>query len=71
MSESDPATIAGDEIAAAIERAPDEQLGSLETDTSAPVTSGQQDAGLWWYLIWAVLLLTFGELVLGNKTLRH
>jgi hypothetical protein len=71
MSESDPATIAGDEIAAAIERAPDEQLGSLETDTSAPATSGQQDAGLWWYLIWAVLLLTFGELVLGNKTLRH
>jgi hypothetical protein len=71
MTEADPATIAGDEIAAAIERAPDEALGSLDTDTSTPSGGGQQDAGLWWYLIWAVLLLTFGELVLGNKTMRH
>jgi hypothetical protein len=71
MSEGDPATIGGDEIASAIKRAPDEALGSLDADTSTPTGVVKQDAGLWWYLLWAVLLLTFGELVLGNKTMRH
>lgn len=71
MSEADPATIAGDEIAAAIQRAPDEILGSLDTDTAVAPAVDKKDAGLWWYLLWAVLLLTFGELVLGNKTMRH
>jgi hypothetical protein len=70
LAESDPATIAGDEIDAAIERAPDEVLGSLDTDTSTALQT-TKDTGLWWYLLWAVLLLTFGELILGNKTLRH
>ena len=71
MGEGDPATIAGDEITAAIERAPDEALGSLDAGNDDAPAQGKQDAGIWWYLLWAVLLLSFGELVLGNKTMRH
>jgi len=71
MAEADPATVSGDEIAAAIERAPDEALGGLEGGTTATLDSGKKDAGMWWYLMWAVVMLSLAELVLGNKTLRH
>jgi len=73
LTEGDPATVAGDEIAAAIERAPDEMLGGLDADaTSAPQQgSEKKDAGLWWYLLAGALALTFAELVVGNKTQRH
>jgi hypothetical protein len=71
LAESDPATISGDEIAAAIERAPDDALGSLDADATEEPANGKKDAGLWWYLMWGILGLSFAELVLGNKTLRH
>ena len=71
LPESDPATIAGDEIASAIARAPDEVLGGLDTGAADAPEAGKKDAGLWWLLLWGVLLLTFAELVVGNKTLRH
>ena len=71
MSEADPATIGGDEIVAAIERAPDEVLGGLDGDSAATPDEGKKDAGLWWYLLLGIMGLSFAELVLGNKTLRH
>ncbi len=71
MTEADPATVAGDEIASAIARAPDEALGGLDSGTANAPEAGIKDAGLWWFLLWGVLLLTFAELVVGNKTLRH
>ena len=71
MAEADPATISGDEIMAAIERAPDEILGGLNGGATAAPDEGKKDAGLWWYLMWGIMTLSFAELVLGNKTLRH
>ena len=71
MAEADPATVSTDEIVAAIQRAPDEVLGELGGDPTAAPDDGKKDAGLWWYLVWGILTLSFAELVLGNKTLRH
>jgi len=71
MAEADPATVGGDEIVAAIERAPDELLGGLGGDATAKPDEGKKDAGLWWYLLLGIMALSFAELVLGNKTLRH
>jgi hypothetical protein len=71
LAEADPATVGADEIMAAIERAPDEVLGELDGDAVAAPNEGKADAGLWWYLMWGILTLSFAELVLGNKTLRH
>ena len=72
LTEADPTSISGDEIAAAIQRAPDEILSGFDIDAkAAPEETKKDAAGLWWYLLWAILGLTFAELVLGNKTLRH
>lgn len=71
FAESDPATIGSDEIAAAIERAPDEDLAGVDGSPTATPDGKKSDAGLWWYLVWGIVTLSFGELVLGNKTLRH
>ena len=71
MTESDPATISGDEIVAAIERAPNEVLSGLDADAASKPEEGKKDAGMWWYLMWGIMALSFAELVLGNKTLRH
>ena len=71
LTEGDPATVGAEEIAAAIERAPDEVLGGLDVDAPAKAEDEKKDAGLWWYLLWGILVLSLAELVLGNKTLRH
>ena len=72
LTEADPTTTSADEITAAIQRAPDEILSGFDVDASAaPEAVNKDSAGLWWYLLWAILGLTFAELVLGNKTLRH
>lgn len=72
FTEADPATVAGDEIEAAIERAPGEIAGPLDTETaSAAFGGGKKDGNLWWYLLCGLVVLTMAELVVGNKTLRH
>lgn len=74
FAESDPATVAPDEIAAAIERAPGEMLGGLDLDAAA-VSEAQPgkkpDNGMWWALLCGLVILTMAELVVSNKTLRH
>jgi len=71
LAESDPAAVAADEIAAAIERSPGEVVGPLDADTTATETHEKKDGGLWWYMLCGLLGLTLAELVLGNKALRH
>ena len=74
FAEGDPATVAPDEIVAAIERAPGEVLGGLDLDAaSASAARGLQkkDAGLWWALLCGLIVLTMAELVVSNRTLRH
>lgn len=73
FTESDPATVAPDEIMAAIERAPGEVLGALDLDGALSSAQSQvkKDGGLWWFLLCGLLVLTLAELVVGNKTLRH
>jgi hypothetical protein len=71
MTEANPATISADEIAAAIEKAPDQTEDALNADATAQPEDNKKDAGLWWYLVLGILGLSFVELILGNKTLRH
>ena len=71
LKEGNPATVGGDEISLAIERSPDEILNGFDADAPIATDDGKKDAGLWWYLLWGIVGLSFVELVLGNKTLRH
>lgn len=72
FSEANSAAVAGDEIVAAIERAPDEIGGSFDIDSTPVTGEGKKDvSGLWWYLLCGLVVLSMAELVLGNKTLRH
>ena len=71
FAEANPDTVAGEEITAAIERAPGEAVGSLETEDAPASAQKNKDNRMWWYLLCALLVLSLGELVLGNKTLRH
>lgn len=71
FAETDPATMAADEIAAAVERAPGEVLGSLDLDAAPALAHGKKDGGLWWWLLCGLLVLSLAELVVGNRTLRH
>ena len=68
---SDPAVIAPEEILAAVERAPGEVIGTLDTDSIAAGEPGRRDGSLWWYLAWGLVALVMAEGVVGNKTLRH
>ena len=71
-AESDPAAVAADEIVAAVQRAePAERTaagGSKDEEKNGPETD---ERGLWWWVMLAMTALLAGELLLGNKTLRH
>jgi len=71
FSEANPAVIAGDEISAAIERAPGELGDSFDIGSTSGTTEKMNDHRIWWYLLCGLLCLSFAELVVGNKTLRH
>ncbi len=71
FTEANPATIAGDEITAAVERAPGEIVGSLDIDAATPGDRGKTSNRMWWYLLCGLVVLILAELVLGNKTVRH
>jgi hypothetical protein len=71
LAESNPATVAPDEIVAALGRATSEEgIADLDTGSVSPANA-PQNAGFWWYLLWLVVILSLVELVVGNKTLRH
>lgn len=72
LSESNPATIPPEELAASVESSAGDAL------TSSPVsglpTTGSSDSessNLWWYLLCGVVVLSAGELILANRTVRH
>jgi hypothetical protein len=71
FAETDPAVVAPDEIAAAIERSPGELPDTPELDAGVMPLHGNKDGGLWWRLLCGLVVLTMGELVTGNRTLRH
>ena len=70
-AEADPASVAPEEIAAAVQGAEaaiaeaGEAAGSLTTDRD------KDDQGLWWYLLAGVIGLTAAELFVANRTMRH
>jgi len=70
-AEADPATVEPQEIVAALERVQGEVLTGEENAPASQRPSRQDEAGLWWYVLAAVVLLSTGELVLGNHTVRH
>ena len=70
LTENNPATVAPEEIAAALQRAPNE-MGDELAGVGPSASSSPRNAGFWWYLVWGIIALSMGELVLGNKTLRH
>jgi len=70
-AEADPATVDPQEIVAALERVQGEVVAGEETAPASQRPSRQDEAGLWWYVLAAVVLLSTGELVLGNRAVRH
>jgi len=70
-AEADPAAVAPQEIIAALERVQGEVLPDEEGAQEGKRPSRDDEAGLWWYVLLAVALLSVGELALGNRTARH
>ena len=72
-AEADPTTVEPQEIVAALERVQGEVVAGEDSASAGRLPFGgrQDDAGLWWYVLAAVVLLSTGELVLGNQTVRH
>lgn len=68
---SDPAVVAPEEIVAAIARSPGELSDTSDMDGGVMEFHGSGNGTLWWYLLCGLVVLTMGELVTGNRTLRH
>jgi hypothetical protein len=70
-AEADPATVAPEEITAAVLGAEaaiaeaGEAAGALSSDRD------RDDQGLWWYVLAGVVVLTVAELFVANRTMRH
>ncbi len=72
LGESDPATMAGDEIAAAL--APDgtgTYGAPVGLASPSQATAAVPASALWPYLVAGFIALSLAELVVGNRTLRH
>ena len=69
-AESDPTTVAADEIVQAVERPAEAgRLAAANDDQDdGPATD---DLGLWWWVVVSIAVLLAAELLLGNRTLRH
>jgi hypothetical protein len=70
-AESDPGVVAPAEIIAAIERSPGELPDTPGMEDGVMQFQGNKDGALWWYLLCGLVILTMGELVTANRTLRH
>ena len=70
-AEADPATVEPQEIVAALERVQGEVLSGEENARATQRPGRDDEAGLWWYVLLAVAMLSVGELVLGNRATRH
>ena len=69
--EADPATVAADEIVAALVRAEGEMLPAEAEGGVDDAERPEEESRIWWYLVLAVCALSVGELWLGNRTFRH
>lgn len=73
-AEADPAAVAADEIVAAVQRGDSgagEAAGPGAADDEGGKARDSDRQGLWWWVMLALACLLVGELLLGNKTLRH
>jgi hypothetical protein len=59
------------EIVAALERVQGEVVAGEQSAQEGKRPSRDDAAGLWWYVLLAVAMLSVGELALGNRTTRH
>ena len=69
-AEADPATVEPQEIVAALER----MQGDAEGDAAAQADArpgSRDDQGAWWYVLLGVVMLSMGELFLGNRVVRN
>jgi len=69
--EADAATVAADEVVAALVRAEGERLPAEAEGGVDDAERPGEASGIWWYLVLAVCALSVGELWLGNRTFRH
>lgn len=72
VAEADPATVAPDEMVAAVGRSA-EDLAAARSDGAEEtgLRRAAESSGLWWYVAVAVGLLFMLELFVANRTLRH
>jgi hypothetical protein len=70
-AEADPAAVEPREIVAALERVQGEVVAGEQSAQEGKRPSRDDAAGLWWYVLLAVAMLSVGELALGNRTTRH
>ncbi len=70
-AEADPAAVEPQEIIAALERVQGEVVAGEESAPEGKRSSRDDAAGLWWYVLLAVAMLSVGELALGNRATRH
>jgi hypothetical protein len=66
--------VAADEIVAAVQRGDSgagEAAGPGAADDEGGKARDSDRQGLWWWVMLALACLLVGELLLGNKTLRH
>lgn len=70
-AEADPAAIAAEEIVAAVESPEAAIAGAADAAAALDADADTDDAGLWWYVLVAVVGLSVAELFVANRTLRH
>ena len=70
-AEADPASVDPQEILSAVQGSRAQPEGEEAEDDATQRAGARDEQGLWWYVLLAVVLLSMGELTLGNHTLRH
>jgi hypothetical protein len=71
LAEADPATLAPDELAGAVQEPEGAIAEVLQAAGSSDRDLQNDDHRFWWYLVLAVTVLVMSELYVANKTLRH
>jgi hypothetical protein len=68
-AEFDTATIAANEIIAAVQRSPEESTAIAAANE--PGATGKDTSHIWWYVTLALMALFTVEVFVANRTLRH
>ena len=72
LTEANPAVIAPEELVASVETpASDGQPQFSANGLPVAGKAGAASSNLWWFLLCAAVVLSAGELILANRTVRH